>query len=48
MQNRNPIEVNVFIVMTAQEGNFNGQQKSSGLLRRHLPEGLRHSIGTSA
>lgn len=31
MQNRNPIEVNVFIVMTAQEGNFNRAAEKLGI-----------------
>jgi hypothetical protein len=47
MQNRNPIEVNIFIVMIACESNFNRAENGSGVPRRHSPEGRRHSIGTS-
>jgi len=37
MQSRNPAEVNILIVLIAQEGNFNRAAKNSGLLRRHSP-----------
>jgi hypothetical protein len=43
MQSKNPLEVNILIVVIAQEAASSGPRKSWALRRRHSPEGARLS-----